>query len=148
MHLSKQYWPAAINLADLYRSLGRDSDSGCDTHSDINDSTLIERIVHPTLSELIEACPKQLGAATFQPSLVLTLRRDNLMPRIGARCTHRFLLTKLCIIIHNFTHQLFDHILADAAVLSGSQSASLFNASFKERRMGQSKSLRSRNRKR
>jgi len=27
----------------------------CDTHSDINDSTLIERIVHPTLSELIEA---------------------------------------------------------------------------------------------
>jgi hypothetical protein len=28
----------------------------CDTHSDINDSTLVERVVHPTLSELIEAC--------------------------------------------------------------------------------------------
>ena len=27
MHLSPQYSPAAINLADLYRSLGRDSDS-------------------------------------------------------------------------------------------------------------------------
>jgi hypothetical protein len=33
----------------------------CDTHSDINDSTLVERFVHPTLSELIEACPKQMG---------------------------------------------------------------------------------------
>ncbi len=37
----------------------------CDTHTDINDSTLFERIVHPTLSELIEACPKQIGTATF-----------------------------------------------------------------------------------
>jgi hypothetical protein len=37
----------------------------CDTHSDINDRTLIERVVHPTLSELIEACPKQMGTATF-----------------------------------------------------------------------------------
>ena len=37
----------------------------CDTHSDVNDSTLIERVVHPTLSELIEACPKQMGTATF-----------------------------------------------------------------------------------
>ena len=37
----------------------------CDTHSDINDSTLVERVVHPTLSELIEACPKQMGTATF-----------------------------------------------------------------------------------
>jgi hypothetical protein len=36
-----------------------------DTHSDINDSTLIERVVQPTLSELIEACPKQMGTATF-----------------------------------------------------------------------------------
>jgi hypothetical protein len=34
-------------------------------HSDINDSTLIERVVYPTLSELIEACPKQMGTATF-----------------------------------------------------------------------------------
>ena len=37
----------------------------CDTHSDINDSTLVQRFVHPTLSELIEACPKQKGTATF-----------------------------------------------------------------------------------
>ena len=37
----------------------------CDTHSDINDSTLVERVVHPTLSELIEACPKQMGTSTF-----------------------------------------------------------------------------------
>ena len=37
----------------------------CDTHSDINDSTLVERVVYPTLSELIEACPKQMGTATF-----------------------------------------------------------------------------------
>jgi hypothetical protein len=37
----------------------------CDTHSDINDSTLVKRFVHPTLSELIEACPKQMGTATF-----------------------------------------------------------------------------------
>ena len=37
----------------------------CDTHSDINDSTLVERFVRPTLSELIEACPKQMGTATF-----------------------------------------------------------------------------------
>ena len=36
----------------------------CDTHSDINDRTLIERVVHPSLSELIEACPKQMGTAT------------------------------------------------------------------------------------
>jgi hypothetical protein len=32
----------------------------CDTHSDIHD-----QFVHPTLSELIEACPKQMGSATF-----------------------------------------------------------------------------------
>ena len=37
----------------------------CKTPTDINDSTLVERIAHPTLSELIEACPKQLGTATF-----------------------------------------------------------------------------------
>jgi hypothetical protein len=37
----------------------------CKAYSDINDSTLVERIVHPTLPELIEACPKQLGTATF-----------------------------------------------------------------------------------
>jgi len=36
-----------------------------DTHSDINDSTLIERVVQSTLSELIEACPRQMGTATF-----------------------------------------------------------------------------------
>ena len=35
-----------------------------DAHSDIND-TLVDRFVHPTLSELIEACPKQMGTATF-----------------------------------------------------------------------------------
>jgi hypothetical protein len=29
------------------------------------DSTLIERIAHPTLSELIKAYPKEMGAATF-----------------------------------------------------------------------------------
>ena len=115
----------------------------CDTHTDINDSTLVERIAHPTLSELIEACPKQFGTATFvlgsanqgqawvacyfdfranrcaelnetgqtpeeavarlwlalrrarpqanwpvtkfSPNVVLTLRRNNLMPRIGTR---------------------------------------------------------------
>ena len=37
----------------------------CETYTNINDSTLVERIAHPTLSELIEACPKQLGTATF-----------------------------------------------------------------------------------
>ena len=37
----------------------------CDTHSDINDSILVERFVRPTLSELIKACPKQMGTATF-----------------------------------------------------------------------------------
>ena len=37
----------------------------CDTHSDFNDSILVERFVRPTLSELIEACPKQMGTATF-----------------------------------------------------------------------------------
>jgi hypothetical protein len=34
----------------------------CDTHSDINDSTLVERFVRPTLSELIEACPRRVQA--------------------------------------------------------------------------------------
>ena len=37
----------------------------CKTYTDINDGALVERIAHPTLSELIEACPKQLGTATF-----------------------------------------------------------------------------------
>ena len=37
----------------------------CETYTNINDSTLVERVAHPTLSELIEACPKQLGTATF-----------------------------------------------------------------------------------
>jgi hypothetical protein len=37
----------------------------CDTHSDINDSTLVERFVRPTLSELIEACPKQMGTSVL-----------------------------------------------------------------------------------
>jgi hypothetical protein len=36
----------------------------CDTHSDINHSTLVERFVHPTLSELIEACPKRFATPT------------------------------------------------------------------------------------
>ena len=34
----------------------------CDTHTDINDNTLVET---PTLSELVEACPKQMGTVTF-----------------------------------------------------------------------------------
>jgi hypothetical protein len=36
-----------------------------ETHTDINDSALVERIVNPTLSELIAACPTRMGAATF-----------------------------------------------------------------------------------
>jgi hypothetical protein len=35
------------------------------TCTDINDCAVVERIVHPTLSELIEACPKEMGTATF-----------------------------------------------------------------------------------
>ena len=45
----------------------------CDTHSDINDSTLVERVVHPTLSELIEACPKQMGTDGAKRGLRVTL---------------------------------------------------------------------------
>ena len=52
----------------------------CDTHSDINDSTLVERLVRPTLSELIEACPKHMGTATFV--LVLPTRA-----KLGSRVT-------------------------------------------------------------
>ena len=37
----------------------------CRTYTNITDSTLVERIVHSALSKLIEACPKQLGTATF-----------------------------------------------------------------------------------
>jgi hypothetical protein len=36
-----------------------------ETYTDINDNALVERIVHSTLCELIEACPRQLGTATF-----------------------------------------------------------------------------------
>jgi hypothetical protein len=50
----------------------------CDTHADINDSTLVERVVHPTLSELIEACPKQMGTATFVLGFAETDKRDSL----------------------------------------------------------------------
>ena len=54
------------SLAKELKDAGFPQDGkSCDTHSDINDGTLVERFVHPTLSELIEACPKQMGAATF-----------------------------------------------------------------------------------
>src|ERR1700730_9619450 len=36
-----------------------------ETYTEINDSTLIERIALPTLSELIKACPKEMDTATF-----------------------------------------------------------------------------------
>ena len=32
-----------------------------ETHAHINDSALVERIVYPTLSELIEACPTRMA---------------------------------------------------------------------------------------
>ncbi len=35
------------------------------TCTDTSDSALGERIVHPTLSELIDACPTEMGNATF-----------------------------------------------------------------------------------
>jgi hypothetical protein len=36
-----------------------------DTCTDTSKSALGERIVHPSLSDLIEACPKEMGNATF-----------------------------------------------------------------------------------
>jgi hypothetical protein len=44
-----------------------------------------------------------------------------LVPRIGAGRTHRFLLTKLRVVIHDFTHQLFDHILAERSIPAARQ---------------------------
>ena len=54
------------SLAKELKDAGFPQDGkSCDTHTDINDSTLFERIAPPTLSELIDACPKQQGTATF-----------------------------------------------------------------------------------
>ena len=54
------------SLAKELKEAGFPQDGkNCRTYTNITDSTLVERIVHPTLSELIEACPKQLGIATF-----------------------------------------------------------------------------------
>jgi len=54
------------SLAKALKDAGFPQDGkNYETYTDINDSTLVERIVHPSLSELIEACPKQMGAATF-----------------------------------------------------------------------------------
>ena len=54
------------SLAKELKDAGFPQDGkNCKTYTNINDSTLVERIAHPTLSELIEACPKQLGTATF-----------------------------------------------------------------------------------
>jgi len=52
------------SLAKELKDAGFPQNGSCDMHSDINDSTLVERFVHPTLSELIDACPKQMGSAT------------------------------------------------------------------------------------
>jgi hypothetical protein len=43
-----------------------------------------------------------------------------LVSRSRVRSTHHFLLTKLRVIIHNFTHQLFDHILAIRRITAAS----------------------------
>ena len=58
--------PEAVIATALWTMMAwAQNGKSCDTHSDINDSTLVERFVRPTLSELIEACPKQMGTATF-----------------------------------------------------------------------------------
>ena len=43
------------------------------------------------------------------------------MPGVRAAHTHHVLATKLCVVIHNLAHQLFDQLLADCAVLTASQ---------------------------
>ena len=54
------------SLAKELKDAGFPQDGkNCRTYTNINDSTLVERIAPPTLSELIDACPKQLGTATF-----------------------------------------------------------------------------------
>ena len=54
------------SLAKELKDAGFPQDGkNCETYAEINDSALVEQVVRPTLSELIEACPKQLGTATF-----------------------------------------------------------------------------------
>ena len=42
------------------------------------------------------------------------------VPRMRPDFTYRMFSTKLRVIVHNFTHQLFDQLLADQAVLAAS----------------------------
>jgi hypothetical protein len=48
-------------------------------------------------------------------------RRNCLVPCIRADCTCSGVSTKLCVIIHNFAHQLLNQLLADRTVLAASQ---------------------------
>src|SRR5215471_8400264 len=51
----------------------------------------------------------------------LAYLRNCLVPCIRADRTCSGVATKLCIIIHNFTHQLLNHLLADRTILAASQ---------------------------
>ena len=54
------------SLANELNDAGFPQDGkSCDTHSDINDGTLVERFVHPTLSELIEHAEANGCRCTF-----------------------------------------------------------------------------------
>ena len=54
------------SLAKELKDAGFPQDGkNCETYAEINDSAFVEQVVRPTLSELIEACPKQLATATF-----------------------------------------------------------------------------------
>lgn len=49
---------------------------------------------------------------------VAGFRRNCLVPCSGPDCTCSVVLTKLCVIIHNFAYQPFDQLLADRTVLA------------------------------
>ena len=58
------------------------------------------------------ACPAWGVGSTVRTSRLLSV------PRMRPDFTYRIFSTKLRVIVHNFTHQLFDQLLADHAVLA------------------------------
>ena len=63
--------------------------------------------------------PVQAGGGSNCPALQST--RTPSVLRVRADCGGRLLAAKLSVVLHNLVHQLFDHLLANDAILLAGQ---------------------------
>jgi hypothetical protein len=82
-----------------------------------------------TLGEAVQriTTPESASTPHARMTIVRAVRNDPilspvaLVPCIGTDCTCSGVSTKLCVIIHNFAHQLFNQLLADRTILTAGQ---------------------------